>query len=101
MSGAELMHKKLSNQREKSNREQNTRMKLRIKNIMKNRETMKTTRTRTPKDDDTTPVSSLLLPLSFLVPLTRNSVPNHTDEKHSHIMMLPPPCFTVGIVCSG
>ncbi|MEQ2269404.1 hypothetical protein XENORESO_004011 [Xenotaenia resolanae] len=31
---------------------------------------------------------------STIVPLTRNSVPHHADEKHSHIMMLPPPCFT-------
>lgn len=32
---------------------------------------------------------------------TRSSLPAPPEEKHPHGMMLPPPCFTVGMLCWG
>ena len=36
-----------------------------------------------------------------IFPSTLTSFPVPAEEKHPHHMMLPPPCFTVGMVCSG
>ena len=36
-----------------------------------------------------------------IFPSTQTSFPVPAEEKHPHSMMLPPPCFTVGMVCSG
>ena len=33
-----------------------------------------------------------------IFPLTQTSFPVPAEEKHPHSMMLPPPCFTVGMV---
>ena len=37
----------------------------------------------------------------FIVPSLFTSVPVPVAEKHPHRMMLPPPCFTVGMVLDG
>ena len=36
-----------------------------------------------------------------ILPSTLTSFPVPAEEKHPHSMRLPPPCFTVGMVCSG
>ena len=36
-----------------------------------------------------------------IFPSTQTSFPVPAEEKHPHSMMLPPPCFRVGMVCSG
>ena len=35
-----------------------------------------------------------------ILPSTLTSFPVPAEEKHLHNMMLPPPCFTVGMLCS-